>query len=224
MAPNGILHIADQGNYRIRSVQALIPSSTQPSESKQYEVYFPETQEIYIFNRFGQHIATKNIITGETIYTFLYNVNMSNGKLISVTDSIGNKIQILRDISLQVKSIENSYGQKFNVRISRKGMLQEWSTPEGYNVTFNYHGSLGLLKSRQDSSARSSIYSYDEFGRLIMAISPTGQIISLNFDLNSKGATVKMTKDQDHPVTLLIKGSTLFKRSGEYPKTLTTQI
>lgn len=215
MAPNGVLHIADQGNHRIRSVQALIPSSTQPTESKQYEVYFPETQEIYIFNRFGQHVATKNIITGETIYTFLYNVNMSNGKLISVTDAIGNKIPIIRDLSLQVKSIENSYGQKFNVKISRKGMLQDWSTPEGYNVTFNYHGSTGLIKSRQDSSGRSSIYSYDEFGRLIMAISPTGQIITLNFDLNTKGATVKIMKDQDHPITLLIRGSSLFKRIGK---------
>jgi YD repeat-containing protein len=215
MAPDGILHIADQGNYRIRSVMALIPQPTQ-GESRQYEIYSPETQEIYIFNRFGQHVATKNIVTGETIYSFLYNVNMSNGKLSSVTDSAGNKIQILRDYSSQVKTIENAQAMKFNLRMSRVRMLQEFSSPEGYNYTFDYHGSTGLLKSRQDSSGRASVYSYDEFGRLTMAVSPTGQVVALSFDLSKKGASVRVTRDENAPQVYFIKGSSVFKRIGKW--------
>ncbi|ODN01413.1 Teneurin-m [Orchesella cincta] len=214
MSPDGVLHISDQGNYRIRSVMALIPQPTM-SESRQYEIYSPETQEIYIFNRFGQHVATKNIVTGETIYTFLYNVNMSNGKLSSVTDTQGNKIQILRDYSSQVKTIENAQGQKFNLKMSRVKMLQEFSSPEGYNFTFDYHSSTGLVKSRKDSSGRASVYSFDEFGRLTMAVSPTGQVITLNFDLSQKGASVKITRDKNAPETVLIKGSTVYKRMGK---------
>lgn len=215
MTPDGVLHISDQGNYRIRSVIALIPQPTM-TESRQYEIYSPETQEIYIFNRFGQHVATKNIVTGETIYTFLYNVNMSNGKLSSVTDSQGNKVQILRDYSSQVKTIENAQGQKFNLRMSRVKMLQEFSSPEGYNFTFDYHSSTGLVKSRKDSSGRASVYTYDEFGRLTMAVSPTGQVVTLNFDLNEKGASVKIRRDENQPETVLIKGtSTVYKRMGK---------
>ena len=214
MSPDGVLHICDQGNYRLRSIQALIPASTQPTESRQYEVYSPETQEIYIFNRFGQHISTKNIVTGETVYSFLYNVNMSNGKLSSVTDSAQNKLQILRDYSFQVKSIENAQAQKFNLGMSKKGMLQDFSTPTGYNITFDYYDPKGLMKSRQDASGRSSVYSYDEFGRLTMAVSPTGQVVTLSFDLSKKGASVKVTRDQNLPETLLIKGSTVYKRKG----------
>ena len=192
---------------------ALIPQA-QPTDSRQYEIYSPETQEIYVFNRFGQHLATKNIVTGETIYTFLYNVNMSNGKLSSVTDSAGNKVQILRDYSSQVKTIENSQAQKFNLKMSRVRMLQEFATPEGYNLTFDYHGSTGLIKSRQDSSGRSSVYSYDEFGRLTMAVSPTGQVVTLTFDLSQKGASVKVTRDDNLPEVVLIKGSSIYKRQG----------
>lgn len=89
VSPDGHVHIGDQSNYRIRSVMASIPDS---SISREYEIYSPETQEIYIFNRFGQHIATKNILTGETSYLFTYNVNTSNGKLSTVTDAAGNKV------------------------------------------------------------------------------------------------------------------------------------
>lgn len=85
--------------FRIRSVVASIPEET---GAREYEVYSTETQELYIFNRFGQHISTKNILTGETSYTFTYNVNTSNGKLSSVTDTAGNKVFLLRDYSSQV--------------------------------------------------------------------------------------------------------------------------
>jgi len=218
MTPDGSLHISDQGNYRLRTVQALIPTSTAPTDSKVYEVYSPETQEIYVFNRFGQHVATKNIVTGERVYTFLYNVNMSNGKLSSVTDTAENKLQILRDYSFQVKSIENSHAQKFNLRMSRKNMLHEFSTPEGYNITFNYHtesNANGLLKTRQDSSGKSSVYTYDEFGRLVQAISPTGQLLRLEFELSKRGAKVVVSRDDGIPTSLLIKGSSVYERRGK---------
>ena len=215
MSPDGVLHISDQGNYRIRSVMALIPLPT-TTHSISYEIFAPETQELYIFNRFGQHVETKNIVTGETTYTFLYNVNMSNGKLSSVTDAAGNKIQILRDYSSQVKTIENAQAAKFNLKMSRVKMLAEFSSPEGFNYTFDYHGSTGLIKSRADSSGRSSVYSYDEFGRLTTAVSPTGQRVSLNFDLSEKGASIRVDRDQNVAETILIKGSTVYRAVGKW--------
>lgn len=99
VTPDGNLHISDQGNLRIRSVTASLPV---PNEAHEYEIYAPEVQEVYVFNRHGQHIMTKNLITGKAIYTFSYNVNTSFGKLSTVTDAAGNKIYILRDYSNQV--------------------------------------------------------------------------------------------------------------------------
>ncbi|KAJ9578404.1 hypothetical protein L9F63_005377, partial [Diploptera punctata] len=212
VTPDGILHIADQANYRIRSVTASIPDA---SVSREYEIFSPDTQEIYVFNRFGQHIATRNILTGETSYLFTYNVNTSNGKLSTVTDAAGNKVFLLRDYSSQVNSIENTKGQKCRLRMSRMKMLHELSTPDNYNVTFDYHGPTGLLKTKLDSTGRSYVYNYDEFGRLTSAITPTGKVISLSFDLSVKGATVKVTQNNRKPVSMLIKGSSVVTRLGE---------
>ncbi|XP_069696130.1 teneurin-m isoform X2 [Periplaneta americana] len=212
VTPDGILHIADQANYRIRSVTASIPDA---SVSREYEIFSPDTQEIYVFNRFGQHIATRNILTGETSYLFTYNVNTSNGKLSTVTDAAGNKVFLLRDYSSQVNSIENTKGQKCRLRMSRMKMLHELSTPDNYNVTFDYHGPTGLLKTKLDSTGRSYVYNYDEFGRLTSAITPTGKVISLSFDLSVKGATVKVAQNNRKPVSMLIKGSSVVTRLGE---------
>ncbi|CAK9830532.1 Ten-m [Anthophora retusa] len=212
VSPDGVVHIGDQANYRIRSVMASIPDA---SGAREYEIYAPDTQEIYVFNRFGQHVATKNILTGETVYQFAYNVNTSNGKLSTVTDAAGNKVFLLRDYSSQVNSIENTKGQKCRLRMSRMKMLHELSTPDNYNVTFDYHGPNGLLKTKLDSTGRSYVYNYDEFGRLTSAVTPTGKVISLIFDLSLKGAVVKVGQNNRKPMSMLIKGSSVVTKVGE---------
>ncbi|XP_076182266.1 teneurin transmembrane protein Ten-m isoform X3 [Ptiloglossa arizonensis] len=212
VSPDGVVHIGDQANYRIRSVTASIPDA---SGAREYEIYSPDTQEIYVFNRFGQHVATKNILTGETVYQFTYNVNTSNGKLSTVTDAAGNKVFLLRDYSSQVNSIENTKGQKCRLRMSRMKMLHELSTPDNYNVTFDYHGPTGLLKTKLDSTGRSYVYNYDEFGRLTSAVTPTGKVISLTFDLSLKGAVVKVGQNNRKPISMLIKGSSVITKVGE---------
>ncbi|XP_028159379.1 teneurin-m isoform X1 [Ostrinia furnacalis] len=215
VSPDGIVHIADQANYRIRSVMASIPDA---SGAREYEIYSPDTQEIYIFNRFGQHIMTKNILTGENNYVFTYTVNTSNGKLSTVTDAAGNKVFLLRDYSSLVNSIENTKGQKCRLRMSRMKMLQELRTPDNFNVTFDYHGTTGLLKAKYDSTGRSYIYKYDEFGRLTSAVTPTGRIINLTFDLSLKGATVLVSENNRKPISILIKGSSVRTKVGEAEK------
>ncbi|KAL4707465.1 hypothetical protein ACJJTC_000109 [Scirpophaga incertulas] len=215
VSPDGIVHIADQANYRIRSVMASIPDA---SGAREYEIYSPDTQEIYIFNRFGQHVMTKNILTGENNYVFTYTVNTSNGKLSTVTDAAGNKVFLLRDYSSLVNSIENTKGQKCRLKMSRMKLLQELRTPDNFNVTFDYHGTTGLLKAKYDSTGRSYIYKYDEFGRLTSAVTPTGRIINLTFDLSLKGATVLVSENNRKPVSILIKGSSVRTKVGEAEK------
>ncbi|KAH8318477.1 hypothetical protein KR067_003830 [Drosophila pandora] len=211
VTPDGHVHIADQANYRIRSVMSSIPEA---SPSREYEIYAPDMQEIYIFNRFGQHVSTRNILTGETTYVFTYNVNTSNGKLSTVTDAAGNKVFLLRDYTSQVNSIENTKGQKCRLRMTRMKMLHELSTPDNYNVTYEYHGPTGLLKTKLDSTGRSYVYNYDEFGRLTSAVTPTGRVIELSFDLSVKGAQVKVSENAQKEQSLLIQGATVTVRNG----------
>ncbi|XP_050443335.1 teneurin-m isoform X3 [Adelges cooleyi] len=211
VSPDGVVHVADQANYRIRSIMSKSPEAT---STREYEVYSPTTQELYVFNRFGQHIATRNILTGETSYQFTYNQFTSSGKLSSVTDAAGNKVFLLRDHAQQVNSIENTKGQKCRLRMSRMKLLSEVNTPDNYNITFDYYGPSGLLRSKLDSAGRGYVYTYDDFGRLIGAVTPTGKLIRLAFDLSVRGATVKVSNDDSQPEIMLIKGTSVETKLG----------
>lgn len=137
VTPNNDVYVADQANYRVRMVTIQIPAGS----SREYEIYNPETHEVYIFNRFGQHTATRNVLTGETYVTFSYNVNTSNGKLSIVTDAVGNRVYFLRDYQANIQYIENSKGQKCSLKLSpRYKMLHEFRTFDNFSITYDYYG------------------------------------------------------------------------------------
>ncbi|CAL4063225.1 unnamed protein product [Meganyctiphanes norvegica] len=215
VSPDGVVHVLDQGNLRLRSVTSSLPQPT--SSNRLYEIYFPETQEMYIFDRFGHHIETRNIPTGRTIYKFAYNVNTSNGKLASVTDAAGNRVSFLRDYTGQVSMIENSRQQKCRLRVSRMRKLEEIITPDEHNVSLTYHGATGLLRSRMDSTGRAYVYTYDKYGRLIRAVTPSGQVVDLTFDLSVEGAIVTITHDGTASKSMLIKGALVTETIGMAP-------
>ncbi|KAG1655399.1 Teneurin-m [Nymphon striatum] len=215
VTPDGIVHISDQGNLRLRSVTSSLP---EPNSYREYKVFSPETQEVYFFNRFGQHISTQSILTGKTIYTFTYNVNTSFGKLSTITDSAGNKIYVLRDYNNQVNTIENTQGQKCILEMSRMGMLQQYVTPENFRTNYNYHGSSGLIKSKTDSSSLSYLYEYDKFGRITSTVGPSGRIIQLISDLSQKGASVSIFVNGVKSTTMFIKGADVTTMEGQAEK------
>ena len=213
VSPNGVVHVLDQGNLRIRSIMSYLP---QLNSKRQYKLYSPESQEVYIFNRFGHHVETQNIPTGRTIYSFVYNVNASNGKLSSVTDAAGNRVSFLRDYKGQVTMIENSRQQKCRLVVSRMRLLEHLVIPNQYNVTLDYYGATGLLRSSMDSFGRAHVYTYDKYGRLIRAVTPSGQLIELEFDLSARGARVTITRDGVSAERILIEDTQVTKIIGEY--------
>lgn len=158
---------------RIRRVnQNNLP---QPVNSNgDYEILSASTNEIYVFNKYGQHMQTKSSLNNNIIYSFVYNVNNSFGKLSSVTESENNKkLNFLRDPHSQVKMIESNFNNnlKINLAFNKLRLLSEVNLNNGNLIKFDYHRNTGLLKNRLDKLSnnmeRSVTYEYDEFGRLI---------------------------------------------------------
>lgn len=94
-------------------------------------------------------------------------------------------------------------------------MLQSFTTPSNFKTVFDYHGSTGLLRSKEDSTGRSYIYNFDEYGRLTDSVTPSGQVIRLEYNLSLKGASVTITRDGKDPMSLLIKGSDVTTKIGK---------
>lgn len=51
------------------------------------------------------------------------------------------------------------------------------------------------MKSKFDNENMAYIYEYDEYGRLVSAVLPSGELFGLRFNLTARGASVDVTKD-----------------------------
>ncbi|XP_015786366.1 teneurin-m-like isoform X2 [Tetranychus urticae] len=185
---DGVVHVADEGTYQIISAIPYIPG---PDESLQFTIASPETNEIYIFNKYGQHISTRNALTGQSLHTFLYDVNTSFGKLTAVTDSSGSKVSFLRDSINSLHSIETAIGQKCRITVNNQGLLETFNDPDNLTLRFTYDSATGLLVSRSDSAGYCYFYQYSSSGRLNGLVKPSGSLTSISFDFNHDGSYLK---------------------------------
>lgn len=176
----------------------------------EYQIPFPGTNELYIFNRYGQHISTKDLQTGKLYYNFVYSKNTSFGKLASVSDDSGNKIFFIREYSNVVSSIENSQDYKAELTISGSGLLVKFSEKGKSDISLSYDTNTGLLLSHTGGDnvikvrasshhflmsyancekytkffsfqgGSSFVFKYNKLGRLSSAILPTGEVLDLS--------------------------------------------
>ncbi|XP_028967535.1 teneurin-m [Galendromus occidentalis] len=207
---DGTVHIADVANFKILSAVPYLPEASGDNE---YQIAFPENHEIYVFNKYGQHILTKSALTGKTKYTFLYNVNTSLGKLSAVTDASGNKVAFLRDSANNMFSIETARGQKCRVFVNKQKQLLSFTNADNLQYNFEYESVTGLLTSRHDSNGMTFHYIYDENGRLTSVVRPSGKIVELEFDLSDRGAAVS-AKDEKSTDIVIVKGSRVTTTAG----------
>lgn len=169
------------GSLHILALQHYLPSH---DENGEFHIPYPATGEIYVFNRYGQHVTTKDLASAKTRYSFLYSKNTSFGKLSTVTDSSGNKIQFLRDYSNIVSSIENTQDHKSELKISGIGLLAKLTEKGKSEIELDYDSTSGLLNSRS-GGGNTYMYQYDDFGRVTRLILPSGETVSIGSHLAS---------------------------------------
>ncbi|ROT60768.1 hypothetical protein C7M84_021644 [Penaeus vannamei] len=169
--------LVDQQALRILSFVHYLPPDDQNGD---YQVAYPRTNELYVFNRHGHHVETRDLVTGRTLYSFLYSKNTSFGRLSKVTDSSGNKVMFLRDYTSAVSQIENTMGEKFAFRISRLGLMTRFSERPGRFYEFTYDEDTGLLVASSSPGRLTYVYEYDETGRLVTVVAPTGTRVGVD--------------------------------------------
>lgn len=180
VTPDNVLYITDMGNLRIYAISPMLPV---PNKQGQFEVPSIDTMELYFFNRYGQHIATRSLITSQYIYNLTYNVNSYYAKLMKVTDASGNSIVLRRDYKLQANEMQQPGGQRSKFTMDSMGQLQAFTDSENVTTKFTYYANTGLLESKELSGGQAYLYSYNNSGQLSTVLLPTGQI--LNMDVNN---------------------------------------
>nr|KAG5705432.1 hypothetical protein BaRGS_004559 [Batillaria attramentaria] len=215
VTPDGVLHLADMGNLRVFSIVSQLPVL----EARNYEVVSPETQEIYVFNYFGQHKHTINILTAQYMYNFTYNVFSAYGRLVAVEDSADNKIQIQRDYQLLAKTILTPNNATCSLIMDNRRRLYRFHAPDNLTATFTYMGNTELLESKHMSDGQTFNYEYDAMGRLDRISQPTGAVTLLQTDVNATGSTqTKVTYLPDGAVVVVFPSNlTVAIETGGHP-------
>ena len=195
ITPDGIVHISDAGNLRIFSIISKLPEL---DHYGQYTVFSPDTQEVYIFNNFGQHRHTVDIMSSQYMYNFTYNVNSFYGKLTRIGDDAGNEIKLVWDYE-KVKEIVSPDGLKSKLTMDNDMKLQVFTSPSNVSTTFSYLQQKGerkgLIETKHLSNGLSYSYRYDDMGRLLEAKQPTGETTQLATDVNTTGSIVRVNTD-----------------------------
>ena len=181
VSPDGNLHVADNKALQIFTVKPVTPVADDAGHAS---IVDSLQKEVYVFNKFGQHLSTKNVETGARKYSFEYSKSSGFGKLLKVSDSVGNKILLQRDYTHRVQVIENTFGQKYSTKMNSLGKLHSFQITKRKEVKFEYSQNDFQLESVSYSTGDLFSYQYNTVGALSRAIAPTGESFALTMDPN----------------------------------------
>uniref|UniRef100_A0A8B9KA72 Teneurin transmembrane protein 1 n=1 Tax=Astyanax mexicanus TaxID=7994 RepID=A0A8B9KA72_ASTMX len=174
VAPNGTLYIADLGNIRIRAMSANRP---QPNAAGLFEIASVVDQELYMFSLNGTHLHTKHLITGDYLYNFSYS---ADGQLSAVVGRDGSAVHVRRDANGLPLWLVAPRGQVHWLTVSNSRVLKRISA-QGHDIAqLTYHGSTGLLATKSDENAWTTVYEYNSEGHIINVTFPTGEVSSFH--------------------------------------------
>ena len=212
ISPDNGVYVADNSKLHIVALRQELPEPN--ADTGEVRVADPVANELYTFNRYGQHVFTHSLETQKLIYSFSYSKNTVFGRVNQISDASGNKVTLNRDYSNIVQSIENTLGQKFELRLSRNKFLQSFQMDEVNKVSLGYQeGKSGLLTSKSFSNGDFYIYDYDRFGRLEAFVAPSGESYQIKAGILECQHFVKT--DPAHCVTVTKDGGPLQVKSLE---------
>ncbi|KAK0414638.1 hypothetical protein QR680_011539 [Steinernema hermaphroditum] len=199
--PDGQLFIADQGNYKVKTIKTL--RAKYDPIKRHFKINSPHTNEIFIFNRNGMHVSTQSLLSGQHIYNFSYNIDTSLGRLTKITGIGGFALHINR-VNDTDQYLETSTGSRTGLRLHTfHETLERISFPDRGFVHFDYLAGQ-LLRSKTIDS-RSWLFDYDAAGQATNLTDPDGHSYGIARQTVDDKATV----------------DTVVERAGEEYKKLT---
>lgn len=127
----------------------------QPNAAGMYEIASVMDQELYLFSLNGTHLHTKHLITGDHLYNFSYS---ADGQLSAGVGRDGNAVHVRRDANGMPLWLVAPRGQVHWLTVSNSQVLKRVSA-QGHDIAqLTYHGSTGLLATKSDENAWTTVY------------------------------------------------------------------
>ncbi|VDM44506.1 unnamed protein product [Toxocara canis] len=208
--PSGSLYVADQGNYKVKVLRRV--RAKYDDVSRQFRIHSAHTNEVYLFNRNGLHVSTKSLLSGQTLYNFTYNVDTNLGRLTQITGA-GGYVLRLRRVNDTETILESSAGLRTVMTFdSFDGTLQTITFPTNEQIRFSYLPGQ-FLRSKEVGS-RLWLYEYDEDGRVIALLNPSGARLSIREQSLRHGLLLTSVCLNEHPYSTFSFSINEFSESG----------
>ena len=80
-----------------------------------------EAQESYIFNKFGQHVITKDLMTGTTKFKMSYTQTTSTGKKVQIRDEVLTEFALCSFIKSRAKVYKRLLNKPYVNKVTLTG-------------------------------------------------------------------------------------------------------
>ena len=164
----GDIYFCDTENNRIRTV--FLPGTFSGSITLGKTAFIDENGPGYIMDSAGLHESTIDLSTGNTLLTFLYNVD---SQLETITDRFGNQTTIQRDTSGIPISITSPDGIMTGLTVDGNNHLTKVTNPDNTSFSFTYD-SGGLMTDEYDLKGNHFVHIYDLNGKVSDINDPEG--------------------------------------------------
>lgn len=167
--PNGDFGLLPDGGLLLVDISAGFRQILQVKRpllldaSGNYLVSSAEGRVVWVFDGAGRHLASRDALTGATLYTFGYD---ASGRLDSVTDSAGQRTKVERDAAGVPTAIVAPGGQRTELTVDASGWIRKIQNAAGEHIDLSYVDADGLLATFSDVRQRVSTFTWDVFGRL----------------------------------------------------------
>ena len=169
--PSGQLHIADRYNYKVKTVFDRSPEWNE--HSRVYRVVSADTDEVYFFNAFGQHVATRSLLSGLFTYNFTYHIDSVYGRLTHVTGGGDYRLYFVRKpTEVQIETLQSL---TTILEFGSDRMLNKVISPDSGLIKLEYdREKKGLLSTKVLGDGRTWFFEYDYDGRAKSMVDPIG--------------------------------------------------
>lgn len=203
--PNRSVYILDQAD----NVLYHIKNSIEKDEyTNTYTIVSPETRETYVFNRFGLHLSTVDLLTNSPKFNFTYSGNALYGKLVSIVNQHKVILNIKRDFHGRAQMLQTSSQFNIRVKLNNFNMLKSLVTSDDHSYGFKYLSNTGLLTSSSDFNGKVTLFDYESNGKVKKITEPNNMPTNVNYFINETGIVTEMNRANLYTETWVTNGTT----------------
>ncbi|CAM4869415.1 unnamed protein product [Rotaria socialis] len=206
--PDGSIILSNIASKEILKLKS-ISVTNEDEQNNGLNIHSTDKNEIYVFNRVGQHRATIDALTGETIFNFTYDSPQNAyGKLESIIYRNGKSLLLKYDYAMRINDIvQMPNGNKLKINFSKQKFFAHIIDDSGLSTQFSYDN--GLLTGVIKNNIIRNHFIYNKAGHIQQIIHEDGYFNELITSANHSFYRIDIIGPNENTTYLMSKSKTI---------------